>query len=540
MSCDKRQVTCEHFKKYIYLNEDKDLYSIFDYKKRLSKGRQGKVGILYNDTVKDTCVFKISLYNDYLIQNEYYTIQHLEDTVYEFCPYFCKNIDMIETQQNKGHKHKGNPFVPSDVSIKDSVLLLEHLKNSEKLSVSLENMKSFQIFGMVKNLLMIVHILQKFCHFTHYDLHSDNILVQRCDPTTLNLFIVGDKSYLYPSYGYVPYIIDFGFAYSKTTENNFFWRNMEFTNIGFFCDRFDPIADPKLLLLSVQDELRQRRGLVSQKLSNMIDNFFHTLPVDKRSGWLQTKAQSVTDYTSDILESLLSSPLQTDKKKKNTCIFQKEPYFCIELLSSLIILPLQKQNIGRSRVYFNTWLGEMNKIFKVVRNSKIMLCVMKRIMNAVREVRSDYLAKNNPTSNRHAKQYFKNELFQSVSDFVSFVDITKDVHIDKLICSTIGLSQCIEGIYFRLMDGMSRIHNSYLNQMPTSKVLDMLNIIDYNIPSSIQFEQGQKVIVHDTNTKSMNTLVLTPQMVHDLRHNSNTDSRQLTQMYYKTFKMELP
>lgn len=536
MSYCTRQALCDKFKKYIQVNEDKDLYTIFDYKKRLSKGRQGKVGILHCNTLKDTCVFKISLYNDFLIQNEFYTMQYLEDNIYDCCPYFCRSIDMIESKQNKGHKHKGNPFVPSDVNIKDSVLLLENVKDSEKVSLAIENMSSFQICNLVKNMLMIINILQKHCRFTHYDLHTDNILLKKCRPDTLNMYIIGNNTYIYNSCGYIPYIIDFGFSYVQTDSTQYFWRNMEFTNIGFFCDRFDPIADPKMFLLSITDELNYRKDSNSHRLNNIIQNLFHTLPIDKESGWLKTKTQNISEYIADIFDPLINNKKKSDKKY---CIFDKEPYFCIELLSSLVILPMQSQKISKTRVYLNTWLTEMNKIFKVVKNSKIMLCVMKNIINAIREIRSDYLS-NNQTSNKHSKKYFNDILFQSVSDFISFVDITKTVHIDKLICSTIGLSQCIEGLSYRLMEGMSRVHNGYLNQMPTNNVTDMLNIININFPTVYQFKLGQNIVVHDTNRKNMTTLQVTPDILNKLSGRNRNEIQNILNNVYLSSLNELP
>ena len=70
-------------------------------------------------------------------------------------------------------------------------------------------------------------------------------------------YVLDDENQLcVPTNGYYPVIIDFGFSYIKNMDNNPLWASLAHTEVGFMTNQYDPIADPKLLLVTMSDELK--------------------------------------------------------------------------------------------------------------------------------------------------------------------------------------------------------------------------------------------------------------------------------------------
>ena len=63
----------------------------------------------------------------------------------------------------------------------------------------------------------------------------------------------------FPTYGYYPVIIDFGFSHVAETDDDFILSPLNYCNIGYTTNVFDPIADLKVLLVSLTYEISGRR-----------------------------------------------------------------------------------------------------------------------------------------------------------------------------------------------------------------------------------------------------------------------------------------
>lgn len=66
-------------------------------------------------------------------------------------------------------------------------------------------------------IISAVYVLKKYFNMTHLDLHSDNILVKKIKKGGYWAYIINNKLYKVPNYGYVFYIMDFGHAYIPNT-----------------------------------------------------------------------------------------------------------------------------------------------------------------------------------------------------------------------------------------------------------------------------------------------------------------------------------
>jgi hypothetical protein len=165
---------------YFEENKDKKWDEWLEFVKILKPGKQGIVGILsIKDDKELNYVFKMSQNLNFLAYHEL-TIMKGLNTITEFCPHFCKGIGLIKANVEPGRKNK-NPFdITSKYSVEKEILLCEYVKNSSKFYNYIRNLNISEeiLYSIIKQTLMAINIAQKMKKFSHYDLHSNNIMNQ--------------------------------------------------------------------------------------------------------------------------------------------------------------------------------------------------------------------------------------------------------------------------------------------------------------------------------------------------------------------------
>jgi len=273
-------------------------------------GKQGLVGIMKSKKHDVSYVFKVSQYVNYLVQHELTVMRALND-LGPFCPHFCKGIGGVLADVDPKARKDGNPFeITTKYPIEKEVLLMERLDNTTKLYnyIRSSRIPDNVLHSAIKQTLIATAIAQKKKKFTHYDLHSNNIMMKKCSKDLVFLYVLDDDNqYCVPTYGHYPVIIDFGFSYANSMEDNPVWPSLGHTNYGFMSDRFDPIADPKLFLVTVSGELVEKRpNKTNRKLKNIVKNMFAPLSIDWQSGWDKgkngKKMKPASDYVLRMLQ----------------------------------------------------------------------------------------------------------------------------------------------------------------------------------------------------------------------------------------------
>ena len=238
-------------------NNDKPWQEWLSFISTFKPGKQGLVGLLKSkddETIK--YVFKMSQFINYLTQHEGTVMKSLND-LSNFCPHFCKFIGSISCNVDPKCRKNGNPFdIKSKYTIKKDVLLCEHIDKSYKFYNYIRSDKISEdvLYSSIKQVLLAISVAQKKKQFVHYDLHSFNILMRKCNPDMVFLYVLNETDqFAIPTLGHYPTIIDFGFSYIKDMEDGPAWASMAHTDVGFMSDRFDWVADPKLFLVTVSE-----------------------------------------------------------------------------------------------------------------------------------------------------------------------------------------------------------------------------------------------------------------------------------------------
>ena len=102
------------------------------------------------------------------------------------------------------------------------MLLLEYIEKSSKFCnyISSDKVSEDVLFSIIKQTLMGINIAQKYKKFSHYDLHSNNIMIKKCNKNLVFVYKLDeDNQFCVPTFGYYPIIIDFGFSYIENMND---------------------------------------------------------------------------------------------------------------------------------------------------------------------------------------------------------------------------------------------------------------------------------------------------------------------------------
>lgn len=472
------------------LEMNRKFSEIFEFESLLEKpGKQGVVGICREKESNHTYVFKFSQTIDYLIQHEYWVSKGLDD-VTKFCPNFCRTLgltvaDIDPTDENRFCSPTRHRAIETDV------LIMEKLK-AHKLATYIENDTHDRIiYSAILQVLFAIQIAYNRAEFTHYDLHSNNVMLTKCSKNTVFLYRIKDpetglvQNLCVPSFGYRAVIIDFGFSYSKGLENQPLWSSMKHTDVGFTGYKPDPVTDSRLFLVTVGYELNEsRRRSKLTKTINIVSRCFKKLRFDWDSGWDNFTDLCILDHVSKIIEK--TSVLKG--------IFKTQNYDCLEILQTLITLPFHvkkdsknyKQELSFS---FPLFFEEFRKIEREIGSEYYCLYILKGIVDLARELRFDYISSRKNAKN--VVMFFRQGVLERIDSIASYCNL-KDLDYEKMLCSLYSIGCSMKGVVKYEIDRhnrkkdreYSKISNKNINNISVELGID----IDQNSDLGRDFE----------------------------------------------------
>lgn len=493
----------DHFLQHANLPFD-ELFSVETIFPRV--GRQGILGKVRSRKGNFSYVFKMSQHIDFLIQHELSVMTALNN-VTKFCPNFCRGVGGMICKINPLREKTETPFATNDdkYSISREILFMECINNSKKLFnyIKTEGVPDNVIFSAIKQTLLAISIAQKKSRFTHYDLHSDNIMMKQCDKDLVFLYVLDKKTqFCVPTHGSYPVVIDYGFAYAKDKNVSAapLWASLDFTDAGFMCSEFDPVADPKLFLVTVSKELMEhRKNKNAVKLRNAVKNFFGSLHISWTRGWDKGTEKTVFSYVVEYLE----------KYSKVSNLFKKYDDYCLELIQSLILLPLQPQNTKTLKIAYKTFLTEFMKIENEISSPFLNIYILKNIVDAARNVHSDYL---NTQTRTHAIDFFRTTLHDSLRSVAKFCR-PKDIHYEKLLCSLFCVAKGMEGLLYKHMKEQTLRKKLVYKTLPLKTPEELCMVIDINIPNTYVFTEKSEILVIDAVSEGCYSAKLSPEQI---------------------------
>ena len=461
-------------------------------------GKQGLVGLLNITENKSRSkkskkqlqyVFKISQYINYLTHHESIVMEGLNE-ISGFCPHFCKSIGTIKCRVDPKSRKEGNPFNTNvKYPIEKEVLLCELIEKSSKFCNyirSSERISEDILYSTIKQVLMAIVIAQHKKKFTHYDLHSNNIMMKKCNKDLVFLYVIDNENqFCVPTFGHYPVIIDFGFSYIENMNDGPLWASMGHTDVGFMSDRFDWVADPKLFLVTVSDEIKYKRPTKSsKKLRRIVRNIFCPLKIDWESGWDDVEDKSASDYVTSMVREY----------NQGSKLFENYDHYCIDILQSLVILPLEEQSYTNIHISYSAFIKEWLKIENEISSPFYNLYILKGIVDVARDVRSVYM---NTTTRKEALKIFQTKVKERVDEVANFC-VLKKLHWEKMLCSLYVFARNMEGILYDIIEARMKEKNKEYDKLPLKSTEQIYASIECNLPDEYIYNENTSIFVVDS------------------------------------------
>jgi len=449
----------------------------------------------------DMFVFKLSQYTNHLAYHEMIIMQGLKN-ICSYCPHFLKGYGILKLPVEPRFRKKENPFdIVSKYPITKEILLCEYVNNSSKFYnyIKSKNIHEDNLYSIIKQVLMAICIAQKEKQFTHYDLHSNNVMIKKCNKDLVFLYNLDEHNHFcVPTLGYYCVIIDYGFSYISDMEDSPLYTSLCHTDVGFISDRFDWVSDPKLFLVTVSDEIKdKRRTKKAKKLRRIVRNIFEPLKIDWESGWDEGVKKGAVDYVANILR----------KYNKISKLFDEYDYYCLDILQSLIILPLEPQDHSNIKKAYEMFLNEWVKIEYEITSEFYNIYILKEIVDTARLVRPEYI---NSETKEEAVGIFRRSFYDSLNKITKFC-VPKNIHFEKLLCSMYVLAKNIEGILYEVIDTRMKEKNKEYSKLKLESTEQIFATINVNLQDDYKYNENTQILIIDNVNKCNNIFTIPPE-----------------------------
>jgi hypothetical protein len=242
--------------------------------------------------------------------------------------------------------------------------------------------------------------------------------------------------------GMFPVIFDYGFAYSKGSDNTSYNNSLFFTDKGYTPFAFDEVNDFKTLLVRLAYVQNCPSDITELADKHFLNSTALAFKIKRETGWISTTVPSISAIISDrVVKYLENSSIEADTKFLVHTIDE-----VVELFGILIKLPFESNDLCRTddslkkatRDFVEEW-SKIEQWFTCVDDKLNVLKQTFETINAIIEETDDF--------NDDLYHEFKIRMFQVFDDFGDFVDV-QNVDYGKFMASILRVSGYIERVCF--------------------------------------------------------------------------------------------
>lgn len=290
-----------------------------------------------------------------------------------------------------------------------------------------KNISEDLINSVIMQVFLCIICAQQNVNFVHNDLHANNILIIKCDKNLKILYrlkiLNKEYTFLIPTYGYIPIIIDYGFSYTKECENMSI-ECLDLDNYGLITYQYDSLSD----FIRFCVVLSGRK--VNEKLSLKIKELFRNLPISMENSWEKIVDKDTLWY----IEKIFKKGFDVKYYKKNSQYLDQ----ILRLILRKILLPISYNNKYNEVVTLKeleTFIQEYNSIEKWLTYTYEKVFIFREFIDCVRKYNTDY----------------KKISFEISSNlkFILKKDIPLDVNWELLINSLNNFCGSIENLIYK-------------------------------------------------------------------------------------------
>jgi hypothetical protein len=499
---------CKNFQAYFDQNKHKDwdrwLIPLPEDKQKDMSGKQGYVGVLQHPHNKAmTCIYKISKTDDNLVEHEYKILKGLEPLT-EYTPHFHKAYGLLPFFCNVHYSSQPLEVDTDSKIVQRTMLLMQQLSVKCDLNdlIQDEKVKDESVLNIMKQVVLALYMAQDY-GFTHYDLHTENILVRTCNPNQHILYLLDDTTeILIPTFGFIPNIIDFGFSFCDV-EDNELTCTLVHTQCGFTSARFDPFADIKLFMITTVDDIikEECRKNISKNLKHIVRNIFGGMKVHWRSGWDKSKFPNPVKVVQKLVKDWV----------EDSVLFSKSDLW-FDTIQELITLPLEPLSYEHLETCCKTFITEFLQFEERVVSKTLLNYVLKLLVRHVKSYRSSFLKGGDERV--WAVSQIKKDFLDDYNEIINY-HLPK-IDYDRLVQSLLDFSCCLEGIFYETLNKRYQEKDAQYEIMRIKELLEFYKVLELNFPYKNQKTLTIKsnILVVDHVRKMSKQLNLTKENLH--------------------------
>jgi hypothetical protein len=476
----------------------------FRLRKIFKRGKQGVAGLFEDTRTNESIVFKFSQYVDYLMEHENVVATRITALGN---PIFCRRVGSLIMNVNPDEK-KG-PFDACKSPIKKLVVLYEYIPgySMSKIIRKKKDVPDSVIIANIKILIVSLYVAHEKTKFTHYDLHTSNVIMKPCDPD--EVFVVNDgrgNTFALPTFGYIPVVIDYGFSYVDDIDDGPMWQSLAHTSVGFASCIADRWADTKLFLCSASAQLmRHRPSRMSRRLRRIVKKTFSKLDVDFDCGWDLGDDSSIGNQALDELHRV--------NKNKISSLFYKYDAYAVDLMTSLVKLPFGDFRESQEGLlsYHKKFLKQFSKVEDIVLSSHGRMRVLKLIVDSARPLLHEFdsaFGSNDDKDDKDDKDDARDAVAEVVAKFklrvLSGVDeIAKhanlnSINFEKMLCSLVLFARAFDGFQHEHLDEYIMRKKKSYELLSVRNPIEVFGAIDLAISTTYTFSKETKLMWIDS------------------------------------------
>lgn len=482
---------------------------------KLKPGKQGMVGLLYDKSNKEYNLYKFSSLLNMNGTHEYNIIKSLLP-LSGVCPYFPTHCELVHHELDSNYEETDNPFeMKSKHKLYTDVCISEFIKDSKKFTAFIEHSKQVGdgiVISLLKQTLMGILMANKYNGFTHYDLHSENILIQKCPYNDVYVWYDSKLNvpYVVPSLGYIPRIIDYGFSYSNVVENGPHTTPLDFMKEGYMSFRTDNIADFRILLTSMLEEMYycRRYNPLFEIQKRIVKKIFKHTNIDWGSGWMTDRKACAVKY----IYEMCSACKQKDVIFESPTV-EEHFYAILDLIQLLIKAPIKSDpfpNKTMKQVFDEFLIGmlefvkhfyKLEGIFETnshredeyESNPTMGLYIIRASIDGVIETREEY---NGPGKSQEAVRKFKNKLYDVIRHANTIYQIPK-INYEKYMVSFYVMANALESLLYKEIEYREKYIKSEYNKLSVENSHDIFYILNHYMDINYHYSSDTRVIFMD-------------------------------------------
>lgn len=477
-------------------------------------------------------VYKIAIETPLLSFHEHAISKSLFK-ISNFVPNFMRPYDLIKNM--RADPRQQNPFISYVANDKNNVLkmrpktfsdlaLFEYIHSNITLGDLLNNKKKeiskYNAINSLLNQLMIsILIAQQKLSFVHNDLHFDNVLVCKCFKKTFALYVfeISDSVCfaLLPTFGYYPIIIDYGFSFCKDIIGGPLLTGIHHNNKGYINHQYDELTDFKTMLVRLAStEYNFDKSNRSAEFKKIIEKeLLQKLPIDKQTGWDNVNEISIGKQLVRRVRLFLNDYFT---KTKSESFFKKYDYELVDIVGSLIILPLSYKSYDNLEESLNNFLQEWEKIEKWISSSHLKIFVFKHIIETVRK---DLLSTDEQSIINFQKSIHK--VMNNIGNNI----VLGTMNYNLFYKSILNLSDCFEGLMYQFNQKFTKRKALEYSRLNFNTSLQMYQLVEPFISVDYQIQYGDYFVVFDAINETTASFVIDNVELATLLNNMDRSDR---------------